>query len=396
MEDGMRLLALVESPDHVCCRYRIQAFQPALKRVGWSLVCQTVRPNLLPRLAQFSQASSFNSVIIQRKLFPWWQLAVLRRHARHLVFDFDDAVLFRDSFDPRGPHSARRQRRFTATVRCADTVIAGNDFLADCALRAGAPALRVHVIPTCIEPGLYPETSPPLAQNERATGGIDLVWIGSASTLRGLEDQRDLWDRLAEEIPGLRLRVICDRFPRLRRMRVVPVPWSDEWEARDLAAGQIGISWLPDDLWSRGKCGLKVLQYQAAGLPVVANPVGSHNELVEPGVTGFLPATPDEWVSAVHTLAADAKLRKRMGRQARQRVATDYSVSAWGESFASAVAGTDARTGEWSLSPSRPGRNVVPEPFFMRLRRLGAFDRASHLERLDDSGDHDRPLRANP
>ena len=61
---------------------------------------------------------------------------------------------------------------------------------------------------------------------------------------------------------------------------MIPVAWDEQTEAREIAAGHIGVSWIPDDLWSRGKCGLKVLQYQAAGLPVVANPVGSHCEMI--------------------------------------------------------------------------------------------------------------------
>ena len=71
-----------------------------------------------------------------------------------------------------------------------------------------------------------------------------------------------------------------------------------------MAAGGVGVSWVPDDLWSRGKCGLKVLQYQAAGLPVLANPVGVHPEMIEPGVTGWLPRSPREWVEAARALAA--------------------------------------------------------------------------------------------
>ena len=74
---------------------------------------------------------------------------------------------------------------------------------------------------------------------------------------------------------------------------------------------------MPDDLWSRGRCGLKVLQYQAAGLPVVANPVGIHNDLIDPGRTGFLAETPAQWVEALSTLRDDVDLRMRMGRAAR-------------------------------------------------------------------------------
>ena len=129
----MRLLALVDSPDHVCCRYRIRAFEPTLKSAGWSLSCQELKRSTFSRLAQLCTVSASESVILQRKLLPAWQLAILRGRARHLVFDFDDAVLLRDSYARRGPYSHVRQERFAATVRAADTVIAGNDFLAECA-----------------------------------------------------------------------------------------------------------------------------------------------------------------------------------------------------------------------------------------------------------------------
>lgn len=331
----MKALALVDAPDHVCCRYRIRAFEPALERGGWSIEPAGVARSPLGRLAQFARAQRYDSVILQRKLLPLWMLGVLRRAARRLVFDFDDAVLYRDSYDPRGPESPRRARRFAATVRAADAVVAGNDFLADCALRAGARPDRVRVIPTCIDPGRYQ----PAAGSDRA-GGLDLVWIGSSSTLQGLERQRPLWERLAREVPGLRMRVVCDRFPDLGAMPVVPVTWSEAGEAAALAAGDAGVTWVPDDVWSRGKCGLKVLQYQAAGLPVLANPVGVHPEMIRPGVTGWLPTSPAEWATAARALADDRELRRRMGRAARASVEEDYSVGAWGSAFVAAVAGT--------------------------------------------------------
>jgi glycosyltransferase involved in cell wall biosynthesis len=380
MEDGMRLLALVDAPDHVCCRYRIRAFEPALARAGWSLTCQALRRGMFSRPGQLAQAEQFDTVILQRKLLPRWQLDLLRRHARQLLFDFDDAVLFRDSYHRLGPYSARREARFAATVQLADAVIAGNDFLADCALRAGAPAERVRMIPTCIDPGLYPAQAPPYRPADAPH--TDLIWIGSGSTLRGLQQQQPLWDRLGGEIPGLRLRIVCDQFPSLKRLPVVPIPWAQEWEARDLAAGQIGVSWLPDDPWSRGKCGLKVLQYQAARLPVIANPVGMQAELIEDGVTGFLPATPEQWVSAVQTLAADAELRRRMGLLGRQRLESDYSLDAWSETFVSTVGGTE-RPAAWSeLEPGRGG-GAIPRPFHLRPRRAGYGLRATQASRFD-------------
>lgn len=350
----MKAIALVDAPDHVCCRYRIQAFEPALIRAGWSVERRGLARGPLTRLFQFARLPEFDTVILQRKLLPAWQLRVLRAKARRLIFDFDDAVLYRDSYDPRGPRSARRARRFEATVRAADTVTAGNDFLADCALRAGAKPERVRVIPTCVDPQSYPT-----AGGHDRGGGLDLVWIGSSSTLQGLEQRRSLWDALARAVDGLRIRVVCDRFPDLGALPVVPVPWSGATEAAELAAGDVGLTWIPDDPWSRGKCGLKVLQYMAAGLPVLANPVGVHEEMVKPGVSGWLPKTPDEWTDAVRRLAGDLEGRRRMGRAARESVRANYSVGAWEAAVVATVAGASAvpAPNDTAATPGRsPGR----------------------------------------
>jgi glycosyltransferase involved in cell wall biosynthesis len=340
MEDRMKLLALVESPHHVCYRYRIRGFAAAVEDAGWSLHAQGLERSAIGRVLQLRRADQFDSVVLQRRLLPSWQLTILRRAARRLVFDFDDAVLFRDSYDARGRESAWRYRRFAATVRLVDTVIAGNDFLADCALRAGAKPERVHVIPTCVDPNRYP-----LASHERSADSIELVWIGSSSTLKGLEASTAIWTQLAAAIPELKIRLICDRFPDRFPIPVVRVPWSEETEGRELAAGQIGVSWLPDDVWSRGKCGLKLLQYQAAGLPAIANPVGCQTEMIKNGETGSLATTPEEWVMAARLLAANDRLRRRMGQRARERVEADYSYAAWAETFVNAIGGP-ARAGE--------------------------------------------------
>jgi glycosyltransferase involved in cell wall biosynthesis len=328
----VKALALLEAPDHVCGRYRVSAHAPALAASGWSVVVEGIASAPLARLRQLHRASRFDAVILQRKLLPGWQLGILRASSRRLIFDFDDAILYRDSYDPRGPTSRRRASRFGRTVRAADLVLAGNNFLARCAAEHGASNVRIQ--PTCIATDAYiPRRDPPKGATTR------LVWIGSSSTLQGLEARRSLLERLGREVPNLTLRLICDRFPAFEPLGVEAVRWTGASEADDLAGGDLGVSFLPDDLWSRGKCGLKVLQYFAAGLPVVADPVGVHPEMIAPGVHGFLPRTDDEWVAAIRLLAADREARLRMGRAARARVEAGYSVDAWSARFVAAIEG---------------------------------------------------------
>jgi glycosyltransferase involved in cell wall biosynthesis len=335
------LLALTETSDHVCGRYRVRAFAPALQAAGWDLNVEGAEHGLRARLRQIDRAREFDAILIQRKLFPGWQVDRLRRRTRWLIFDFDDAILYRDSNDPRGPYSRRRERRFGRVVQAADAVIAGNAFLADCAGSSGAARSRIGVIPTCIATETYPVNR----HTERGEG-IELVWIGSSSTLKGLESQRLIWERVGREVDGTRLRVICDRFPNFDPLPIVPVAWSEATEAFELARADAGVSWVPDDLWSRGKCGLKLLQYQAAGLPVVANPVGVHATIVRNGENGFLAESPEEWLEAIQTLRYDQSLRAKMGAAARRAVEEGYSVSAWAERFVATIAGASLSVGK--------------------------------------------------
>jgi glycosyltransferase involved in cell wall biosynthesis len=312
----MHWVGIVESPEHVCCRYRLTALAPSFREAGHGLEVRALPKGSWARLRLFRALRGAN-VILQRRLLPGWQFAVLRRAARRLVFDMDDAVFLRDSYSPRGLHAPYRLRRFAATVGACDAVAAGNAFLHAQSARWGR---NVRVVPTCVDLRRYP-----LARHTRA-GEAQLVWIGSSSTLRGLEVCAPLLEELGQRVPGLQLKLVCDRFLQYRHLPVLRCPWSEEGEAAAVASADVGISWVPDDLWSLGKCGLKVLQYMAAGLPVVANPVGIQRELVRHGETGFLAETAAQWADAVGRLAQDPALRRRMGQAGRRLVEAGYSV----------------------------------------------------------------------
>jgi len=323
----MKVLALIEAPDHVCYRYRIEAFAWAMAERGLYLEAMPLRRGL-GRLRTLRAARRADVVILQRKLLPIGQLLLLRRWSRRVVYDFDDALWQRDSYSPKGPESWSRAGRFWATVYAADAVVAGNGYLADAA-RAYAPPERVHVVPTCVDPGRYRP-----AEHARRGAAARLVWIGQASTLPSLRAAEAQLIAAAERVPGLGLRLICDRSIELGPLRVEPRPWSTATEADDLAGADIGVSWLPDDTWSPGKCGLRLLQFMAAGLPVVANPVGMNRQMVMDGRTGFLAESPRQWADAVARLAADPTLRRRMGTAGRRLVEGRYSVARWGPELA--------------------------------------------------------------
>jgi glycosyltransferase involved in cell wall biosynthesis len=305
----------------VCARFRLAAFRPHFARTGIQLDLEAIPAKAAERLRLFKRLRDYDAVILQRRLLSPVYLRLLRRCARRLIFDFDDAVFQSDSFRPRPWSDWLRRWRFRAVVRTADQVAAGNEFLHEAAASETHPA-HVVTIPTCVEPEAYK-----LAEHLRTGPGTQLIWLGSSSTLQGIQQQSELFDDIARCVPGIEFKVVCDRFPRFEKMPLRPVVWTQDREISELASADIGVSWMPDDSWSRGKCGLKLLHYMAAGLPVIANPVGVHCEMVRHGVTGYLARTPEEWARGVRTLAEDPEIRRRMGQAGRRVVEREYSVA---------------------------------------------------------------------
>jgi glycosyltransferase involved in cell wall biosynthesis len=328
----MKVLALIQASNEVCCRYRIEAFRAALADQGFDLEIAEFRKGILGRLGDLRKAKTADVVLVQRKLLSLWELSLLRSWSKSLIFDIDDAVYQRDSNSRKSATSWRRLTRFRAIAYDADAVFVGNDFLR-LVVSKWTPPERVFLMPTCVNPAKYR-----LTHHSRKAPDARLIWIGQSSTLETLGIAGGQLGAIAERLPDMEFRQICNRSASFAALNVVFRPWSVDTEAAELAEGDIGIAFMPDDSWSLGKCGLKVLQYMAAGLPVVANPVGVHREMVIHGETGFLAATPGEWAEAVDRLASQPELRTQLGAAGRRVVEKRYSTGVWAPQFARAVA----------------------------------------------------------
>jgi glycosyltransferase involved in cell wall biosynthesis len=211
-------------------------------------------------------------------------------------------------------------------MRHARCVVAGNEYLADYARRAGAK--RVAILPTVVDTDRYP------AATRERRGPFTIGWIGSPFSSRYLEL---IAPALADVCSQGRARVVLVGAP-LAVLASVPrevLPWSEATEVNDIQAFDVGVMPVVDEPWARGKCGLKLIQYMACGLPVVASPVGVNREIVEPGVNGFLASTHEEWINALTTLRDQPTLAAELGRAGRRKVEEKYSLRAAAPALAS-------------------------------------------------------------
>lgn len=308
------ILFLTKQRTAASMRYRALAYFDRLRDAGWEPRALAADDDEAGALSTLAAARRAHTVVVCRRTYHEPFRRLLRAVSRRLIFDFDDAIFTR----PEGP-SPGRERRFAAMLRLCDQAWAGNGYLAD----AARPYCKdVRVMPTSIFPSLYDTFA------EKPTATFDVVWIGSSSTRPYIEGLLPALELAAARVPNLRLKIVADFALHSERLTAIAERWSGETEAAALASSHVGLAPLVDDGWTRGKCGLKVLQYMAARLPVVTSPVGANREIVIEGGTGLYADSPAAWADAIVRLAGDAALRDRMGDAGRRRVEAHYSLDA--------------------------------------------------------------------
>jgi glycosyltransferase involved in cell wall biosynthesis len=281
-------------------------------RRGWRWLATGYGRRLLNAL----RVRRFDAVICEQEVCPFLPAFIelfFQRLSSRFFVDYDDAPYANYSRWPifRG--------KIPQIMALAETVVVGNNHLAGYARQF---ARRVCVIPTVVDLPRYP--------NQRrvdASETIQVVWIGTPLTTEYLKPLIPVMERLQSEHPRLSFRFIGAADGILRNgLRAETVAWSEQKETGLLSECDIGIMPLPDTEFTRGKCGLKLIQYMACGLPVVASPVGVNREIVEEGKNGYLASSEDEWFAKLDKLIRDPALRKNLGKAGREKVAAGYTL----------------------------------------------------------------------
>jgi glycosyltransferase involved in cell wall biosynthesis len=267
-------------------------------------------------LKVIEQIRGVDVLYIQRLLFNPLKLSVIKTAAKKIVYDFDDAVMH----GLRGK-SATRARKFRSMVKHSNAVFCGNHFLFQEAKKHRDD--NIYYVPTVVNTDEY------TVKDHIATKPVIVGWIGSRSTLRYLVDLEQLVLNATDQ-KGVIFKIVADKSLNTSAPNVVFEKWTADREKSLLHSFDIGAMPLRDDVWSRGKCGLKLIQYMACGLPSIAHPFGAAQEIVSDGVNGMLRSDMDGWKDAIEALSCDVRQRARMGRAARDSVEERYSLRVWG------------------------------------------------------------------
>ncbi|MFN5170919.1 MAG: glycosyltransferase family 4 protein [Cyclobacteriaceae bacterium] len=280
---------------------------------------------LVKRAGQIRAALRHDWVFIHREAAPVgppiieWIIARLLK--KKVIYDFDDAIWLTDKKNEDWIDSLLRYRKKVKSIcRWSFRVSCGNQYLTDYAAQF---AKQVIINPTTIDTEYVQNQA--FAAPAKLTEQITIGWTGTHSTLKYLDSITDVLGQLEKMYPNLRFLVIADRNPGYPLRSYVFKAWDASTEISDLKEIDIGIMPLPDDQWTRGKCGFKILQYLSLGIPAVASPVGVNKRIITPA-NGLLANTPDEWMNSLELLIQKADLRRQMGREGVRMVEENYSV----------------------------------------------------------------------
>lgn len=310
----MRYLSL-NFGGHDCASslFRIESFRPALRSLGLDVGCE-----LANEFARWNELANYDGVIVQKKLFSASRVNSVRRKARRLVFDIDDAIWHSPGQAHHWFTRMRTNFRLRRIVASADLCLAANEVLA-AHLRPWAR--RIEVFPMALDAGIWQPRS------RAADDTVRLGWSGAPGNLRYLEAIEPALLAVFAQQPRAKLVVLCGERPRFTRLAFEHIPWQQGGEPASVATFDIGLLPLDSTPFAAGKSPIKALQYLACGIPVVATPLAATRELFRESDAVRFASSSEEWTSELTTLVANPALRRSRGQAGRALFESHYDLA---------------------------------------------------------------------
>lgn len=290
-----------------------------------------VLKSFFKRIKELKTINQYDMAFVQRECFmlgtSYFEKKIAKKGVQ-LIFDFDDSIWLQNVSEANKTFVWLKNPKKTAQIiTYANTVIAGNQYLANYALNFNK---NVIIIPTTIDTEEYQKIKAP--KNKK----IVIGWSGSITTIQHFEFAIPFLKELKKKYPNkIEIKVIGDANYSNKELNIQGVAWDKKTEIKSLSSFDIGIMPLPGDEWAKGKCGLKGLQYMALEIPTVMSPVGVNTEIIQDGENGFLANSDQEWIEKLSLLIESDALRIKLGKAGRKTVMDSYSITSQKEHFLS-------------------------------------------------------------
>lgn len=250
--------------------------------------------------------------------FEWLYCLV----AKKVVFDIDDLVFIENTSAANYWLSKLKgKNKPIYLMKKAHHVITTTPFLVEFCKQYNA---NVTAIPPSLD-GEIIFLNKKQKQNNRITIG----WSGSHSTIKYLELVESSIQTIAKKYDIEFLVFGVEKY-HLDGVHTICIPWSAEMENKVFNQIDIAIFPLYEDLWSKGKYGGKMIQYLAAGLPMI---ISDANEIISSVIqnehNGMIVKNKNtDWELAFEKLITSSELREKLAINARAKFENLFSIEA--------------------------------------------------------------------
>jgi glycosyltransferase involved in cell wall biosynthesis len=312
--------------------YRLEPF---LTEAAWSILYKpghvatkvsSILKGFGRRISLLFRVPTYDYIFIHREAAPigppWLEWLIAKLLQKKIIYDFDDAIWLANTSEAnRIAAKLKWHRKVDSICYWSYKNSCGNAYLASYARQFNPDTI---INPTTIDTvHLHNQV-----RDQTVSGRLVIGWTGTHSTLKYLDQLVPVLAKLEAEGLDFEFRVISNQPPALNLQSLVFVPWRKETEITDLLAFHVGLMPLENDLWAKGKCAFKALQYMALGIPALVSPVGMNTEVVTNDYNGYICDTPADWEERLRQLLTRPSLRQQLGARARTTVVERYSVQA--------------------------------------------------------------------
>ena len=272
--------------------------------------------------------TKYDLILLEYELFPylpaWFEYLFFKRGV-HYIVDYDDAIFHKYDMYTNTLLKKVWGNKIAEVMTYAQTVVVCNPYL-----EAYASKYNGHIvtIPTVVLLDKYVETMH--TYQKREDDNFVIGWIGSWTTgvyvleiIPAMKKLVQKYDNIRFHLVGFNEKLLSEQEREDTHIDVIA--WNEETEIEHILNFNVGMMPLPDDAWSRGKCGFKLVQYMSCKKPVIASAVGVNCTLVEDGKNGLLVKSPEEWFKAFETLYLDNELREEMAQNNFIKITKKYN-----------------------------------------------------------------------
>ena len=277
-----------------------------------------------------SEIDQYDLIVIYREVLPTKSIYFEKYIAKKnipIIYDFDDAIWVKDVSEVNKKISfLKDEKKIEKILPLCKHITCGNEYLASFARKINS---NVTIIPSTVDTDLYQ----PIIKSSKSDV-VKIGWVGSHTTVKHFEMIKDVYLELNKNFnKRIEFILIGDENYHNKKLGIKGIKWENKKEVELFNSFDIGIMPIPNNEWSKGKCGMKGLLYMSVGIPTVMSAVGMNKKIIQNGKNGFLANSSADWLDILTKLIMDETLRKKVGMMGRKSVEEKYSKNVVKETY---------------------------------------------------------------